>query len=113
MIEQSQNPLGVKLGVLVAGFFGGLLSMSYARPMGRFGWLTSVSAGVATSTYMTPIVFINLHHVLDQWVSIPPETEFGVAFFLGLCGFNIIPGFVAISESWRRNPVLNKSGDKP
>jgi len=84
---------GVKLGIAVAGFAGGVASLSYLRPLSKLQAGVSVLTGALFATYVTPVVTAQFN--LSQ------TTEHGAAFLLGLCAMNIIPGVLRASEYLR------------
>lgn len=88
--------LGVKYSALVAGFAGGIVSLSYLRELTRVQMFMAVIAGTATSGYLTPLA--------QHWVAMPVEAENAVAFLLGLTAMNVVPGFLRLSEMFRRDP---------
>lgn len=94
--------LGVKLASLVAGFAGGVVSLSYIQQLTKLQALLAVMTGALVSGYCTPVVT----HYLG--LSFPLEN--GVAFFVGLTAMNIVPGMMKLSERWRDDPKLPPSG---
>lgn len=88
--------LGLKYASLVAGFAGGVVSLSYMRSMSRMQMSAAVVAGTCVAGYLTPLAAL-------YW-NIPVETENAVAFLLGLTSMNIVPGIVRLSSAFRRNP---------
>lgn len=97
---------GVKLASLVAGFAGGVVSLSYLRELTRAQMLLAVATGSLTAGYITPAV---LHYIL-----FPSELENGIAFLIGLTAMNIVPGFIALADRFRQNPaaILRKGDDQ-
>lgn len=96
--------LGVKLASLVAGFAGGVVSLSYLRELTKSQMLLAVATGSLTAGYITPAV---LHYI-----AFPPELENGIAFLVGLTAMNVVPGFIALANRFRLNPeiILRKPG---
>jgi len=102
----SDGVLGVKFATLVAGFAGGVVSLSFVSGLTKPQALLSVLTGALTAGYMTPVV---LHYM-----SLPTtELQNGAAFFVGLTAMNIVPGLLKLSEMFKRDPrsFLN-GGDK-
>ena len=102
----SSSFFGVKLASLVAGFAGGVVSLSYLRGLAHWQMLLAVATGTLTAGYITPAV---LHYIL-----FPAELENGIAFLIGLTAMNIIPGVVTLSDRFRQNPegLFRKGDDK-
>lgn len=91
--------LGVKYAALVAGFAGGVVSLSYVRPLTRLQSAMAVLSGALVAAYGTPVAV----HYLGLAGN---PLENGIAFGLGLTAMNIIPGILALAERWGRNPTL-------
>lgn len=102
---------GVKLGLTVAGFAGGVASLSYLRPLSKLQATISVLTGALFATYVTPVV--------TQQFGLQQPAEHGAAFVLGLCSMNIIPGVLKASEYLRDHAgdlverVIGKRKDGP
>lgn len=88
--------LGMKTSVMVAGFAGGVVSLSYLRELSCLQMGMAVLAGTVTSGYLTPLA--------QHWITMPTEAENAVAFLIGLTAMNIVPGFLKLSEIFKRDP---------
>jgi hypothetical protein len=78
------SALGIKLGWTLAGFAGGIVSLSFLKGISRWQAVSSVFAGAATATYFTPVV--------SGWFNIASESSQNcAAFVLGLCAMSIVP----------------------
>lgn len=97
---------GVKLASLVAGFAGGVVSLSYLKALTRWQMLLAVATGSLTAGYITPAV---LHYI-----AFPTELENGIAFLIGLTAMNIVPGFISLADRFRQNPqmIIRKGDDQ-
>lgn len=104
-LDPEASFLGLKFSTLLAGFVGGLVSLSFLKDLTRFQAILAVFTGIASAGYLTP--------ALQLWIQVGPELENAVAFVIGLCGMNIIPGLLFVSERFRANPVsfLKGKGD--
>lgn len=89
---------GVKLASLLAGFAGGVVSLSYLKELNNGQMFLSVITGALTAGYITPAV---LHYV-----TFPQELENGVAFLIGLTAMNIVPGFINLADRFKTNPEM-------
>lgn len=92
--------LGIKYAALVAGFAGGVVSLSYIRPLTRLQSAMAVLSGSLVAAYGTPVAV----HYLDLGSGSPLEN--GIAFALGLTAMNIVPGVMALADRWGRNPTI-------
>lgn len=87
---------GVKYASLLAGFAGGIVSLSYMRQLTAWQMALAVVTGALIAGYLTPIA--------QHWIGLPEAVENGLAFLLGLTSMNIVPGFMALSEKFKRDP---------
>lgn len=83
MTEPVTGAIGIKLGTLVAGFAGGVVSLAFVQGLTRWQAVMSVVVGSLSAAYLTPIALTRL--------DISPELQNGAAFIVGLCAMNIIP----------------------
>lgn len=98
--------MGVKYASLLAGFAGGIVSLSYLRQLSAWQMSLSVVTGAFLAGYLTPLA--------QHWIGMPEVVENGVAFLLGLTAMNIVPGFLALSERFRNDPAgMLGRGPKP
>lgn len=87
---------GIKLGILIAGVAGGVVCLSYVKPLNKWQGVLAVFTGAVTSVYLTPIA--------TKYFSMEGPTENGVAFLVGLVAMNILPGIIKLSERFREKP---------
>ena len=97
---------GVKLAFAVAGFWGGVLSLSFVKNLTPKAGVMAVLTGVGSASYITP--------VLSQYFGLGGNGfyENGVAFVVGLTAMNLIPGVIKLSEMWRHNPLMFIKGNR-
>lgn len=88
--------LGVKLASLVAGFAGGVVSLSFVRELSKLQASLAVMTGALSAGYLTPVLGIYLPPVM-------PEPT--LAFLVGLTAMNLIPGLMKLSELFKRDPL--------
>lgn len=91
---------GIKLAFAVAGFWGGVVSLSFVKTLTPKQALLAVLTGVASAAYGTPIV---AHYVFN--IEPNSATVNAVAFVIGLTAMNLIPGIVRLSEFWKKDPL--------
>lgn len=87
---------GIKLGLAIAGLAGGVVSLSYVKPLTRWQAILAVFTGAVCAVYLTPLAI--------SYFQLSDAGEHGAAFLLGLTAMNIVPGFIKLSEKFRANP---------
>lgn len=88
---------GIRIGQLIAGFAGAVISLSYLRPLTKLQATSAVFTGAFTAAYITPLAV--------QYLGFGPRAENATAFILGLCAMNIIPGVLRLSAYFRNHPL--------
>ncbi len=75
----------VKYGVIIGGFAGAILSLTFLRGLTRGQAVAAFFTGFASAVFCTPLAisYFNL--------GTSGETQYGVAFLIGLLAMNIIP----------------------
>ena len=101
MQDQIPPVLGIKLATLVAGFAGGVVSLSYVKRLSTIQSVSAVISGMLSAAYLTPAAIMYLD------IATRPGLENGVAFFIGLTGMHIIPALLAIAARFKQE----KEGD--
>lgn len=96
-IAQDGGVLGLKFATMLAGFAGGVVSLSFVKQLTAGQAALSVFTGTVAAGYLTPVA---LHYLGIA----SPELQNGVAFFVGLTAMNIIPGLLKLSELFKRDP---------
>lgn len=79
---------GINIGLIVAGFFGSLITIGKTSASNISTTLTSIVTGVASSNYLTPTV-CDMLSIKEQ------KYMFSVAFILGFLG---LKGVELVSE---------------
>lgn len=95
---------GLKFSVILAGFLGGVLSLSFVRELSKSQMVIAVCTGTVTTHYLTPLA---LHYT-----GLTLDLESGVAFLIGIMAMNIIPGFIRLSELFKADPRQFIPGQK-
>jgi hypothetical protein len=86
--------LGIKVANVAAGFAGGLATLSFLRGLNKFQGFLAVLTGTLCASYLTqPFLAVSQKYGGDM---LP---ELSVAFLVGLCGMNIVPGVLKLSET--------------
>lgn len=75
----------VKYGVIIGGFAGAILSLTFLRGLTRGQAVAAFFTGFTSAVFCTPLAisFFKLET--------GSETQYGVAFLIGLLAMNIIP----------------------
>lgn len=84
--------LGLKLGTLVAGFAGGVISLAYLKNLTRTQGALAVFTSIATAGYVTPVI-------VQRFSVTQVPYQYGAAFVVGLCAMNIIPAIKALGNA--------------
>jgi hypothetical protein len=69
---------GLQVALMIAGFFGGLLSLRSKDNLNGWQKILSVVAGIAIANYATPIIF--------EYIKVNEGGKYGIAFLLGYSG---------------------------
>lgn len=96
--------MGVKLTALLAGFAGGVVSLSFIKELTARQAVLAVFTGSVTAAYCTPLAV--------HYFGIAQPYENGAAFVIGLTAMNIIPGLLKLSEVFKRDPRSFVGGGK-
>ena len=95
---------GVKLSVIIAGFIGSVISLSFVRQLTRMQMVAAVGTGTFTANYLTPLA--------THYAGLTIDMESGAAFLIGIMAMNIIPGFMRLSEIFKTDPRSFIPGQK-
>lgn len=101
--------LGVKVAHAVAGFAGGVITLSFIKNLSPFQGISAVFTGFVTAVYLTPLGTNLLNSYTKDPLSEP--SELGMAFLLGLTAMNLIPGFLKLSAIWGKAPLSFVRGE--
>ena len=75
--------VGINTLLLLAGLAGGVVSLSYIKPLNKIQACTAVLSGALMANYLTPLAL--------WWAKIPQEFELGAGFLIGLTGMHLVP----------------------
>lgn len=83
--------LMLKYGVVIAGFAGAILSLTFLQGLTRRQAFWAFFTGFSSAIFCTPLAV--------SFFKLEPggETQYGVAFLIGLLAMNIIPGLKALA----------------
>jgi len=88
MAEPASTTAGVllvKYGVIIGGFAGAILSLTFLRGLTRGQAVAAFFTGFASAIFCTPLA------ISYFGLGTSGETQYGVAFLIGLLAMNIIP----------------------
>lgn len=102
------NALGIQLGIVVAGFAGGVVSTLFATNLTRTQAIGSIIASLLTAAYFTPaaVIYFNVQQ---------PPYQYCTAFLIGLCTMSLIPAVKAIANRYISSKLqgLPPTGNPP
>jgi hypothetical protein len=80
-----------KYGIIIAGFAGAILSLTFLQGLTRKQAAWAFFTGFSSAIFCTPLAV--------GFFKLEPggETQYGVAFLIGLLAMNIIPGLRALA----------------
>lgn len=89
--------LGLKIGTIFAGLIGGVASLAFITNLTPKAGFTAVLGGSICAGVFTPAA--------AGFLSIDGSMENALAFFLGVCGMNLVGGLFKLSDSFRNQPI--------
>lgn len=89
--------LGIKVGTLIAGLIGAIVSLSFIPNLTWPKAIIAIFTGAASAGYVTPLVIGALE--------VGPDYEHAVAFLVGLLGMNVLAGVFKMAERFKNSPV--------
>lgn len=80
-----------KYGIIIAGFAGAIASLTFLQGLTRKQAFGAFFVGFMSAIFCTPLAV--------SFFKLEPggETQYGVAFLIGLLAMNIIPGLKALA----------------
>lgn len=72
------DDIGVSIALIIAGVFGGILSLSNKKELNGWEKTLVIVSGGAIANYLTPLIF--------SYIDINENTKYGFAFLLGYSG---------------------------
>lgn len=99
---------GLDFGVLLAGFAGGLVSLSFLPPMGMWRRIWTPVTATLTAGYLAPITVHYLSNIAGDAIN-PLSLEAASAFGIGVMAQVGLPVLMRITR--KRVERFEKSGD--
>lgn len=95
MTEPTATTLvGVKYSIAIAGFFGSVVALTFAKELTRLRLIFAILTGSLTAHYSTGI--------LSYYLKIPVEFNDSLAFSVGLLAMSLIPVLFLIVEEIKK-----------
>lgn len=85
--------VGIQLGIVVAGFSGGVVSTLFATNLTRMQALGSILASLLFTSYITPMVVA--YFTITQ-----SSYQYGSAFLIGLFTMSLVPAVKLIGNRY-------------
>lgn len=95
---------GINTNHAIAGVGGALASLPFLKPSGKLLILGSVTAGLVTAAFLTPVAAEILSSPALLGTPLTIRAENGLAFMLGLTAMILIPAILNI-VTWVRDNV--------
>jgi len=89
--------LGLKIGTVCAGLLGGVASLAFISNLTPRAGFAAVLGGSICAGFLTPAAASAL--------SMTGAMENALAFFLGVCGMNLVGGLFKLSDAFKDSPV--------
>ena len=106
MLEWLAGVIGAKKAVIVAGFFGALVSLSFVREASTWcGKVTLVACGFAGACYGAP--------ALAEWMDVGTRVENGLAFAMGLLFMSLAGAIVGAIKDAKLGEAITTWFRKP
>ena len=105
---------GITILAIVLGTLGAALGVAYSPKMDPREMWAAMGSGFGCALLFPAII--------AQYWPIPPVVVAGLAFFFGVVGMFIVPGFLVIGQKFKENPfwfiewilaLKNGGGPKP
>ena len=87
-----------------AGFGGALASLPFTKPTNRWAVLGTITGGLVTAMFLTPIFVDILSSPKLLGYHISEKGEMGMAFLLGLTAMILIPAILA-AVTWVKDNI--------
>jgi len=99
-ITVSGSIIGVQYDLLLAGFAGGLVSLSYLPAMTRWRIAGSVASSAILAGFVAPVMAAGALHYLPWVASVGDFMRMVAAFGLGICAQVLIPAALKRLGKW-------------
>lgn len=94
MTDPTTTLVGVKYSTAIAGFFGSVVALTFAKELTLLRLLFAILTGSLTSVYTTDIAV--------HYLGIDPTLDNGVAFLIGLTAMALIPVVFSFIEQLKK-----------
>mgnify|MGYP003395108165 CR=1 FL=1 len=102
--------MGMKFLTLIAGFAGGVVSLSFIKVLTKWQGACAVLTGLACAVFFAPLLAPSTAASLLAYAPIGDmywehKIEAAFAFLFGITGMTIVPGFIAVATRFREDPL--------
>lgn len=97
-----EQQLGIKLSVLVSGFIGGIVSLTYETKISFLRALLLITGGASTAAYLQPVA--------QHYIGLPEQFSTGLGFVMGLVSMKIIEFLIENTEKYLQSTIKVKNG---
>jgi len=94
MTDPTATLVGVKYSTAIAGFFGSVVALTFAKELTILRLLFAILTGCVTSVYTTDMAV--------HYLGIEPTLDNGVAFLIGLTAMALIPVVFSFIEQLKK-----------
>ncbi len=94
MTDPTATLVGVKYSTAIAGFFGSVVALTFAKELTILRLLFAILTGCVTSVYTTDMAV--------HYLGIDPTLDNGVAFLIGLTAMALIPVVFSFIEQLKK-----------
>lgn len=94
MTDPTTTLVGVKYSTAIAGFFGSVVALTFAKELTILRLLFAILTGCVTSVYTTDMAV--------HYLGIEPTLDNGVAFLIGLTAMALIPVVFSFIEQLKK-----------
>lgn len=94
MTDPTATLVGVKYSTAIAGFFGSVVALTFAKELTILHLLFAILTGCVTSVYTTDMAV--------HYLGIEPTLDNGVAFLIGLTAMALIPVVFSFIEQLKK-----------
>ena len=77
-----EEQFGIKLSVIIAGFVGGIVSLTYETKISAIRAVLLITSGASVAAYLQPAI--------QHWMNFPPQLANALGFVLGLSSMKVV-----------------------
>lgn len=103
--------MGMNFLTLIAGFAGGVISLSFIKDLSKLQGVVAVITGLSVAAFLAPlpapwtadflVSFAGNHMTPADWAN---KVEAAYGFLFGITGMTLVPGFIVLATKFREDP---------